>query len=98
MPFQLFECRKWSELSALIMAPDVFTLLCGTDSGRFDLLVKRQAEPSLIDSGFVGTQHTKMSRGHLPRVLYHQVYNVYKCKQNAECPLTTSLWSAITSP
>ncbi|KAJ1470948.1 hypothetical protein T484DRAFT_3564813 [Baffinella frigidus] len=43
VPFQLLECRKWQELSQLIMRPDVFTLLCGTDSGRFDLLLYWEA-------------------------------------------------------
>jgi len=29
----------------------------------------------VVDGG--GTQDKKMSKGHLPRVVYHQVYNVY---------------------
>ena len=43
----------------------------------------------LIDSGLVGslgggTQDNKMSRCHLPRVVYHQVFNVYKEKPKCE--------------
>lgn len=43
MPFQLFECRRWQELSALVLHPDVFTLLVGTESGRSDLVVYWEA-------------------------------------------------------
>ena len=32
-------------------------------------------DPGLVGGG--GTQDKKMSKGHLPRVVYHQEYNVY---------------------
>ena len=39
LPWQLFHCRQWQDLAAAIMNPHMFTLMFGTDRGKFDLVI-----------------------------------------------------------
>ena len=40
--------------------------------------ISNDSRPSKVKVNYGGgTQDKEMSKGHLPRVVYHQVYNVY---------------------
>ena len=59
----------------------IITMIKWIRTSRLSIKNSHSAVPScacVIDSGLVEvTQDKKMSRCHLPRVVYHQVYNVY---------------------
>eukprot|EP00961_Rhodomonas_salina_P270441 3653698-Rhodomonas_salina.1 len=39
VPWQLFQCHRWNEVSVYLMKPDPFLLLSSTSMGTFDLVV-----------------------------------------------------------
>jgi len=39
VPWQLFQCRKWTELTAVLSNPEIFMILTNSQVGLFDLVV-----------------------------------------------------------